>query len=392
MKILNFFILIFFVSSFVKAELVQKKIFSLPTYKTVGGKTIQDVKIGWESYGTINKAKDNVILITHYFSGTSHAAGKYKDTDAQPGYWDSIIGPKKAIDTNEFYVISSDTLINLNVKDPNVTTTGPATINKKTGKPYALDFPIVTVRDFVNVQHELLKSLGIKKIHAVMGPSLGAMQALEWGITYPEFVDRIVMAIGTGEADAWLIGWLSLWADPIKIDSNWNNGNYYGKTEPYNGLLGSLKLIALHARHPLTVNEEFGRKWAKLDEDPLQAFNNKFAVEVGIEKWAIERATYIDPNHLLYMTKAVQNFIAGLGTSLEEALHKVKKPILLLPSSNDMLLFPEKSKDVLDVVAKQKGHVEYLELKGKSGHLNGLIAIDQASTAISKFLLKKNVN
>ena len=132
--------------------LVEKKTFELPTYTTAGGKTIKNVRIGWEAYGKLNADKSNAILVPHFFSGTSHAAGKYKPDDKAAGYWDSIIGPGKAIDTNTYYVISADTLVNLNFKDPNVVTTGPASINPETGKPYGLTFPIVTIRDFVNVQ------------------------------------------------------------------------------------------------------------------------------------------------------------------------------------------------------------------------------------------------
>ena len=121
--------------------IVEKKTFELPTYTTAGGATIKGVKVGWESYGELNADRSNAILVTHFFSGTSHAAGKYKPEDRAPGYWDPIIGPGKAIDTNRYFVISSDTLVNLSPKDPNVVTTGPATIDPATGKPYGLELP-----------------------------------------------------------------------------------------------------------------------------------------------------------------------------------------------------------------------------------------------------------
>nr|VFK65396.1 MAG: homoserine O-acetyltransferase [Candidatus Kentron sp. UNK]VFK71477.1 MAG: homoserine O-acetyltransferase [Candidatus Kentron sp. UNK] len=141
--------------------IVTKKTFTMASYTTVGGQTIPNVKVGWESYGTLNAAKDNVILITQYFAGNSHAAGKYASTDTSAGYWDAIIGPKKAIDTDKYYVISSDTLVNYQTYSKNVITTGPASKNPATGQPYGLDFPLVTIRDFVNVQKALLDSLGI---------------------------------------------------------------------------------------------------------------------------------------------------------------------------------------------------------------------------------------
>ena len=131
------------------------------SYTTTGGATIRQVRVGWESYGTLNEARDNAILVTHFFSANSHAAGKYHPDDAEPGYWNAIIGPGKPLDTNRYCIISSDTLVNLNAKDPNTITTGPATIDPATGKPYGMSFPIVTIRDFVNVQKALLDHLGI---------------------------------------------------------------------------------------------------------------------------------------------------------------------------------------------------------------------------------------
>ncbi len=129
--------------------LVEKKVFTIPVYTTVGGKTIKNVRFGYETYGTLNAAGTNAIFVAHYFSGNSHAAGKYKATDAAPGYWDSIIGSGKPFDTDKYFVVSADTLVNLSTKDPNVVTTGPATIDPDTGKPYGMRFPIVTIKDFV---------------------------------------------------------------------------------------------------------------------------------------------------------------------------------------------------------------------------------------------------
>ena len=127
--------------------LVNKQVFTLPSYTTVGGQEIRDVRVGYETYGKLNEAGDNAVFIAHFFSGTSHAAGKYKDSDAAPGYWDSLIGPGKAIDTDKYFVVSADTLVNVNVKDATVTTTGPASLNPATGKPYGMRFPVVSLRD-----------------------------------------------------------------------------------------------------------------------------------------------------------------------------------------------------------------------------------------------------
>src|SRR6266705_5490630 len=247
--------------------IVEKKTFALPSYTTVGGATIKHVKIGWEAAGTLNAEKSNAILITHFFSGTSHAFGKYAATDRAAGYWDSIIGPGKAIDTNKYYVISSDTLANLNVHAPNVVTTGPASVNPDTGKPYAMSFPVVSIKDFVNVQKALLESLGIRKVKAVMGASMGALQAYEWAASHPDMVERVIPVIGTPGADAFMIEWLDIWAAPIRLDPKCNNGEYYGKEPPLEGLKASLKIITLHANHWEWADKTFGLAPAEEGKD-----------------------------------------------------------------------------------------------------------------------------
>jgi homoserine O-acetyltransferase len=188
--------------------IVEKKVFVMPSLRMQGGETVEDVRVGWESYGTLNADKSNAILVTHFFSGTSHAAGKYRESDAVAGYWDPLIGPGRAIDTDRYFVISSDTLVNLNVNSPDVVTTGPASINPDTGKHYGLTFPVVTFRDMIEVQRALIDSLGIGKLKAVVGPSMGALQAFEWAAAYPDRMERIVPVIGAAGSDPFLIAWL----------------------------------------------------------------------------------------------------------------------------------------------------------------------------------------
>jgi homoserine O-acetyltransferase len=177
---------------------VEKKVFTLPSYTTTGGKTIKDVRVGYETYGKLNAAGDNAIFVPHFFTSTSHAAGKYAPTDAAPGYWDPIIGAGRPIDTDKYFVISADALTNLNTKDSNVATTGPSTVNPETGKPYGMAFPVVSFRDTVRVHKALVDSLGVKRLHAVAGASGGSIQAMEWAAAYPDFVQRVVHVIGPG--------------------------------------------------------------------------------------------------------------------------------------------------------------------------------------------------
>jgi homoserine O-acetyltransferase len=247
------------------------------------------VKIGWEAAGTLNADKSNAILITHFFSGTSHAFGKYAASDKTAGYWDAIIGPGKAVDTNKYYVLSSDTLVNLNVNAPNVVTTGPASVNPDTGKPYAMSFPVVSIKDFVNVQKALLESLGIRKVKAVMGDSMGALQAYEWAASYPDMVERVIPVIGMPAVDAFMIEWLDIWAAPIRLDPKWNNGDYYGKEPPLEGLKQSLKIITLHANHWERAEKTFGLAPAEEGKDPAKAMGNRFKIEAALDAVAAAR-------------------------------------------------------------------------------------------------------
>jgi homoserine O-acetyltransferase len=367
-------------------SLVEKKTFAMPSYTTVGGQAIKNVRVGYETYGTLNGVGDNVILICHFYSGNSHAAGKYKAGDAAPGYWDAIIGAGKPIDTDKFFVVSSDTLANLNVKDPNTITTGPASINPDTGKPYAMSFPIVTIRDFVNVQKALLDSLGVKTLHAVMGASMGALQSYEWAAAYPGMVQRIVPVIGAPEIDAYSVGWLNIWAAPIMLDPKWNRGDYYGKDEPVEGLALALKTVTLHARHYGWAAKTFGRKWAVPDKDPAKSWDSKFAIEDALDKVALARAKASDANSFLYLAKANQLFVTGHKGMLEDGLRDIRAKVLLVPAQSDLLLFPEYSKRAMAVLKSQGREVEYFEIEGDGGHLDGVLAVTKAGEVIRKFL------
>ncbi|MAD02303.1 MULTISPECIES: homoserine O-acetyltransferase [unclassified Pseudoalteromonas] len=370
-----------------KAEtmLVEKQHFTTKDFTTVSGVTLEQVDIGWESYGKLNANKDNVILITHYFSGTSHAAGKYKADDALPGYWDAIIGPGKAIDTNKYYVISSDTLVNANWHDENVITTGPASTNPKTGKPYGLDFPVVTITDFVNVQKRLLESLGITKLHAVMGASMGSFQALEWATRYPDKVERLIHVIGAATMDAWTVAALEKWALPIRLDKNWQQGNYYGKERPLDGLAATMLNITQDAMHPIIYNASFP-DFNVLDEGALKDIRTLPKLNQVLAQRAMARAKTQDANHVLYLVRASQLFTAGMQSDLTTALKNVSAKTLLLPATNDLLLRPENMRTVFDTMKAAGKDVEISEIEGGWGHLDGIFSIAPKAQLISEFL------
>lgn len=360
--------------------IVEKKTFAMPSYTTVAGATIKDVKIGWEAAGTLNADKSNAILITHFFTGTSHAFGKYKADDKAAGYWDYLIGPGKTIDTNKFYVLSSDTLVNLNVNAPNVVTTGPASINPDTGKPYGMSFPVVSIKDFVRVQKALIDSLGIKKLHAVVGASMGALQTYEWAASFPEAVDRILPVIGTPRADAFLIEWLNIWAAPIKLDPNWNGGNYYGGKPPVEGLKLALKMVTLQANHTDWAIKTFGDAPAEAGKDPAAAMGNEFKIEAAIDAAAAARAQLSDANSLIYLVKA--NQLASADPA------KIKAPTLMLYSPTDLVFYRPLVEDAARAIAAGGTPVDTAPLPGPNGHLNGVFAVAQQAEKIKAFLEK----
>lgn len=358
--------------------IVEKKTFEMPSYTTDAGATIKNVKIGWQAAGTLNADRSNAILITHFFSGTSHAFGKYAATDRAAGYWDSLIGPGKLIDTNKYYVISSDTLVNLNVKQAGVVTTGPASINPDTGKPYGMTFPVVSIKDMVNVQKALVESLGIRKLKTVMGASMGALQVYEWAANYPDMVERIIPIIGSAGGDAFLIAWLDIWGQPIKLDPKWKGGDYYDSEPPTAELVAALKVISLHANHYDWATKTFGLAPAEEGKDPAKAFGNRFKIEAVLEAGSVARAAVSDANSLLYLAKANQIFAADPA--------KMKVPALVIYAPTDLIFYAPNVEETAKKIAANGVKVETATLTGPNGHLLGVVAVNQAADKIKAFL------
>lgn len=365
--------------------LVEKRVFETRDFRTFGGEVIPEVRVGWEAYGELDEDRSNVILVTHHFSGTSHAAGRYSRDDAEPGYWDAIIGPGKAIDTDRFYVISSDTLVNANVHDEHVVTTGPASIDPRTGRPYGLDFPVVTIRDFVEVQARLLDSLGIDRLHAVIGASMGSLQALEWAVAYPERVERMVSVIGAGRMRPWEIAVLESWAWPIRLDPNWAGGDYYDGAAPLEGLTVSMALVTQQALHPDFFSVTFSDH-ANISPGVLDSVTNGYEVTDWLWQRARERARSMDANHVLYLVRASQAFVAGHDNDMAGALEKVQAKSLLLPAAGDLLLRPELAHEARRALASEGKPVALHEIEGNMGHLDGVTAIQGQADRLAEFL------
>jgi homoserine O-acetyltransferase len=362
---------------------VEKKVFTLPSYTTVGGKTIKNVRIGYETYGTLNAAGDNAIFIPHFFTGTSHAAGKYKPTDAAPGYWDPIIGAGKPIDTDKYFVVSADALVNLNTKDPNVTTTGPASINPDTGKPYGTSFPVVSYQDSVRVHRALVDSLGVKKLHAVAGASGGSMQAMIWAALYPDFVERVVHVIGPGfDITPYCLQLLDVWTLPIRTDPKWNNGDYYGRDEPAAGVAQALMIVTITARANGWAEKTFGYKWAYAAKDPGADMGNLFGIEDALNKAGAARAATTDANSLIYTAKANQLYNLG------DEVKKIKAKILFVSAKSDLIFPPELAQRAAERYRAQGGTAEVAVIDGDGGHLDGVLNVARQGDAIKAFLAR----
>ena len=353
-------------------EIVEKRVFEGGAYRTRGGGTIPNVRFGYQTAGTLNEAGDNAVLITHFFSGNSHAFGRYT-ADGPVGYWDSIIGPGRAIDTNRYFVVSADTLVNFNVRDGRTITTGPTTVNPASGRPFGLEFPVVSFRDFIEVQKLLLDKLNVKRLALVGGASGGALQAIEFAAAYPEIVDRVMPVIGGGEFDPWLIAWLDAWEAPIRLDPNWNNGDYYaaGREPPLRGLAEALKLITLHSQDRPALARH-GRAFAP-GQDPSRNIRDRFAVERALDEAALARARQTDANHVLYLSRANQLYLQEYP-STEAALSTSQARWLLVPSPTDRVFLMDYNRELMALLQKIGRPVEMAELSGPFGHLNGVIA------------------
>jgi homoserine O-acetyltransferase/O-succinyltransferase len=358
--------------------LKEKKVFTLPFYTTLEGKKIESLKVGYETYGTLNSDQSNAILITHHFSGNSHAAGKYKSDDPDVGYWDSIIGPSKVFDTNKYFIIASDTLVNITPSSPKTVTTGPASINPKTKKPYALSFPLVSLEDFVHVQKSLVDSLGIKKLTMVAGASGGAAQAMQWAASFPENVDKVLCVIGPGlKMPDYTIALLNLWSMPIKLDPHWKKGNYYSGKSPSYGVAESLKMITFSALS-FEWAESFKRE--KESGSTLTSLESRYKIEAYLDERAHMRAKMVDANSLLYTAKAIQTF------DVENKLKEIKAKILFIPVESDLIFPASLSLHASKILCENKIKSSVSVLNTSGGHLDGLFKIQERSAVMAEFL------
>jgi homoserine O-acetyltransferase len=368
--------------------IVKKQEFQIPafTFKNVN-KTIP-IKFGYEMYGKLNEDKSNAILICHYFTGTSHAAGKYDATEMAPGWWDTLIGPGKAIDTDKYCVISCDTISNINHHNKNVITTGPASIDPETGKPYAMDFPIFTLDDVVKMQKMLIDSLGIKFLNQVIGPSMGGLQAFMWAKHFPEMVKGVISVVATPMVrPSCLMVPNQLGIEAIRLDSKWKNGNYYESEPPTDGLLLAFKILLTETRTDLWANRNYGRRLLdpefKTNPDPYKSFEGRYLVEQEIENQVVARMQFFDANAYIYIAKSNALFdLCEKGETLEQALSKLKMPVKMIIDDSDLMFTREQAEEAMQYLPNS----EAFYYNSENGHLSCLFDTHYFTEILKKYV------
>ncbi|WGI17093.1 homoserine O-acetyltransferase [Methanonatronarchaeum sp. AMET-Sl] len=352
--------------------------------KLESGKKFGPIDISYETYGTLNEEKTNTILICHPLTGDAHAAG-YHPGDTKPGWWDNMIGPGKAFDTEKYYIICS------NVLGGCKGTTGPPSTNPKTGKPYGTDFPVVTIKDMVKVQKKLTEHLGIKKLLAVTGGSLGGMQALQWTVTYPDKVKYCIPIATTAKSSPQQIAFNEVGRRAIMSDPNWNGGNYYNQEPPKNGLALARMVGHITYLSDESMKKKFGRKLQNKKEFTYD-FDINFEVESYLKykgKTFVER---FDANSYLYLTRAVDYFDLTNGeNNLINTFKNINTKFLVIAITSDWLYPPYQSKEIVRALEANEIEVSYSELRSSYGHDAFLLEPGQMKHLITSFIGKITV-
>jgi homoserine O-acetyltransferase/O-succinyltransferase len=326
------------------------------------GRKLAPIDVSYETYGTLNEAGDNAILICHALSGNAHVAGYNSPSDRKPGWWDSMVGPGKGIDTNKFFVICSNILGGCSG------TTGPSSINPATGKPYGLDFPIITIADMVKVQKLLLDKLGIKQLLAVVGGSIGGMQVLQWAIAYPDFVKGAIAVATASHLGAQSVAFDAVGRNAILADPNFDCGQYHGKEGPDRGLAIARMIGHITYLSEQGMREKFGRRLRGSDQYSYD-FNSEFAVETYLDYQGQTFVERFDANSYLYITKATDYFdLQKDFGSLEKAFAKTKSRFLIISFTSDWLFTPAQSKAMVDALAAVNKDVSYCDIASPYGH------------------------
>lgn len=345
------------------------------------GKKIGPITVAYETYGSLNFAKDNAILIVHALSGDAHAAGKYTVDDEKPGWWDTMIGKGKAIDTERYFVICT------NVLGGCKGTTGPNAINPNTKKPYGLSFPVISVADMVQVQKKLVEFLGIQRLHSVIGGSMGGMQALEWSIRYPGNVTSVIPIATTAKLSSQSIAFDEVGRNAIVRDPYWNNGNYYGcDNMPSNGLAIARMIGHITYLSDEAMSNKFGRRLQEREKYGYD-FTTEFEVESYLHYQGDKFVERFDANSYLYLTKAMDYFdLESQYGSLDAAFSGVRAKFLVISFTSDWLFPAYQSKEIVQALIAQDKDVSYCNIQSPCGHDAFLLEFKQLTKITKGFL------
>ncbi len=343
------------------------------------GRTLGPITLAYETYGRLNSDRSNAILVAHALTGDAHAAGRHRPDDRKPGWWDSMIGPGKAFDTDRYFVISSNCVGGCKGS------TGPSSINPTTGKPYAMDFPIVTIGDMVHAQARLIEHLGIDQLLCVVGGSLGGMQVLQWAVSYPDKMRLMIPIASTARLSPQAIAFDAVGRHAIMADQNWSEGNYYGGEIPSRGL-GIARMIG-HITYlsDASMHTKFGRDLQdKLTPD--YDFVTEFQVESYLNHQGDEFVKRFDANSYLYVSKAMDYFDLSQDGDLRKGLSPVKATALVISFSSDWLFPSYMSKEIVSALRRNSVDVSYAEIQSDYGHDAFLLEIETQSRLITNFL------
>lgn len=357
--------------------------FTQPLYLE-SGRILEPYQIAYETYGELNNDASNVILICHALSGSHHAAGLYEG-DKKEGWWDELIGDHKAIDTTKHFVVST------NVIGSCFGSTGPMSNNYPSNTPYRLKFPVLTIKDMIKAQKQLLNQLGIHHLKAIIGGSMGGMQALQFAVDYPNFSDQIIALATTYATQPWTIAFNKVAMEAIRHDVRFKNGHYEKDAFKEEGLMGlAIGRIAGHISYlsPDSMSKKFGRNY--VNNDGLFELFGRYEVERYMEYNTSNFSKLFDPLSYLYIIKAINTFNLSRGyDSLHEAILRIKAKTTLISFTGDYLFFPKEMEHIHIMMQRNHQNSSYYEIESDYGHDAFLVEIDKFSNIIKESLEKK---
>ncbi|MGB5325804.1 MAG: homoserine O-acetyltransferase [Pseudomonadales bacterium] len=352
-------------------------------FRTSGGRELPGIELVYETYGELNAAKNNAVLICHALSGDHHAAGKHSESDSKPGWWDNHIGPGKPIDTRHFFVVS------LNNLGGCAGSTGPASINPASGQPWGPDFPSLRVRDWVDSQHILMEYLGIVQWAAVVGGSLGGMQALRWALEYPTLLRHCIVIASALKLTAQNIGFNNTARIAITSDPEFHGGRYYEhETRPKHGLAIARMIGHITYLSGDLMGQKFGRElragsFVRGSEDALE-----FEVESYLRHQGDKFAESFDANTYLLMLRALDYFDLAreYGDDPVAAFRHAQSKFLVLSFSSDWRFEPARSREIVDALIAAEKPVSYAEIDSSYGHDAFLLPVERYEKLLSAYM------